>query len=107
MTAYIPREIARLLVIEHRKANPSSRAPYIIVRGRNGSSSADEVCVLCRAHGPTWCARYPQTKRAIEWADSHAEKHVLMASRRLARQATRTQCVHRPNNPIGLGDQSC
>ena len=107
ITTYSPREVARLLVIAHRKARPASRAPYIIVRGRNGSSCADEVCVLCRAHGPTWCARYPQTERARAWARAHAATHVAVAVRRLRRQATRAQCPKRTPRPIGIGSATC
>jgi hypothetical protein len=103
MIAYSPREVARLLVIAHRKANPSSRAPHIIVRGRNGSRCADEVCVLCRSHGPTWCNQYPKTERARKWAESHAAKHVAETSRQLARLATRAQCARKQAAPVGIG----
>lgn len=69
---------ARLLAV-YRAANPRSRAVSLVKLVRNTSATKQYGCVLCGAEGPSFCARYPETKRSIDWCLAHAAEHVAQA----------------------------
>jgi len=69
-SAYRPHAEAALLRA-YRLANPRSRATSLIIYVRNGASVAQRGCVLCGECGPSWCARFPKTKRAAQWESTH------------------------------------
>ena len=67
VTAPTPSAFAREAVRRYRAENPRSRAPRAIVTSRNTAASKSMRNVLTGAEGPTWCARWPKTQRAIAW----------------------------------------
>lgn len=71
------REAEAALVAAHRRANPRSRAPGIVVYFKNTAKVRQQWCVLCHRAGPTWCGDWPKTKRAEKWAEDHTDLHVF------------------------------
>jgi len=64
------------LVSTYRAAHPRSRATRILVLALNTSARRQERCILCDAHGPTWCAKWPKTRAAEQWARDHRLSHL-------------------------------
>ena len=72
------REAEVALVAAHRKANPESRAPGIIIYHKNTARVRQQRCILCGKIGPSWCGDWPKTKRAERWAREHVDAHVFI-----------------------------
>ena len=65
-----------LLLGFHRTRNPRSRAVGLLRYARNTTATKQLECVLCGERGPSWCSRYPETKRAKDWACEHEACHI-------------------------------
>lgn len=65
------------LLAAHRANNPHSRAIRLVRYCKNTSATKQEQCVLCGERGPTWAAKWPQTKRAVVWAAGHIKTHLV------------------------------
>lgn len=62
------------LVKEIRATNPQSRIQGMIKLVRNGGSTKQYGCAHCGAQGPTFCARYPETKLSATWRWTHRDE---------------------------------
>lgn len=79
MTNPLASKTAARLLADYRKAHPRSRAVSLIKLVKNTGSTKQYGCVLCDAVGPTFSAKWRETKRSIEWRFAHAAEHVAAA----------------------------
>lgn len=61
----------------YRLIFPRSRAVRPFRYYHNSSARKSMQCVFCREVGPTWCAKYPKTCRAVAWEDAHSCNSLL------------------------------
>lgn len=63
-------------VAAYRSAYPRSRVKSILKYYRNGGNGPrQKVCIVCGKLGPSWCGRWPMTKRAERWHAEHIASH--------------------------------
>lgn len=63
------------IVAAYRAANPLSRAVRMFKFVRNGGACKQMGCIVCGEAGPSWCARYAKTQRALAWEAAHKAQH--------------------------------
>jgi hypothetical protein len=68
---HVANKTLRGLLVAYVAANPRTRIQGNIKFTRNTGCSKQRGCVLCGVSGPSWCARYPVTRRAEAWEREH------------------------------------
>ena len=74
-TAEAPTAEARL-VAAYRAIHPKSRVTSILRLEKNTGSSKAYGCVLCGETGPSFSAKYSETKKSRTWCAEHTAGHV-------------------------------